>query len=284
MKDGRHVKADTGKEAPTLSLPDPAARSAAGLSGEVKMEAASTVLVVDDDPVSLSYVVRVLNDCGLDTLTAHDGTDALCVLESEHVDLIITDVMMPQMNGYQLHSRLLEKPEWVMIPVVFLTVRSMNSDVRYAKEMGVDAYLTKPVDPDDLKATVRGRLLRARMQQEARLRRNTAPVRRNGDWSVGRLRINSQQYRVWLGDEPVKLSLTEFKLLACLARRSPQAVPLEELVKSTHGLETDYQEASALIRPMVRSVRRKLGYPAGDMGCITSVRGVGYQLVAPSHR
>jgi DNA-binding response OmpR family regulator len=247
------------------------------------MEAASTVLVVDDDPVTLGYVVRVLRGSGLDTLTARDGTEALCVLESEHVDLIITDVMMPHMNGYQLHSRLLEKPEWVMIPVVFLTVRSMDSDVRYAKEMGVDAYLTKPVDPDDLRATVRGRLLRARKQQEARRRRNSGPAHRNGDWSVGPLRINPQQYRVWLDEEPVRLSLTEFKLLACLARRSPQAVPLEELVRSTHGLETDYQEASSLIRPMIRSVRRKLGYPAGDMGCIASVRGVGYQLVAPNH-
>ena len=83
---------------------------------------------------------------------------------------------------------------------------------------------------------------------------------------------------IWLDGKPVTLSLKEFKLLACLARHQDRVVPLQELIKNTHGLDTDHVEASALLRPLIRSVRRKLGYPAGDMGCIKSVRGVGYQL------
>jgi DNA-binding response OmpR family regulator len=199
------------------------------------------------------------------------------------VDLIVTDVMMPRMNGYQFHSRLIEKPEWVMIPVIFLTARDLDSDIRYAKEMGVDDYLTKPVEPEDLLAAVRGRLLRAKMRKQAQPQNQATTGSSNGDLRLGRLRINPKQYRVWLDEEQIRLSLTEFKLLSCLAQRSHQAVPLEELIRSTHGLETNYTEASALLRPLIRSLRRKLGYRAGEMGCISSVRGIGYQLVPPNH-
>jgi DNA-binding response OmpR family regulator len=98
--------------------------------------------------------------------------------------------------------------------------------------------------------------------------------------TLGRLRIDPNQYRVWKNGSQIQLSLKEFKLLECLANEANKVIPLEELVKNTHGLDTNHSEASNLLRPLVRSVRRKLGYPAGDMGCIQAVRGVGYQLIS----
>jgi DNA-binding response OmpR family regulator len=84
-----------------------------------------------------------------------------------------------------------------------------------------------------------------------------------------------------MDDVEVQLSAREFVLLAYLAQRVDHAVPAQELIRVTHELDTDLVEAGSLLRPLVRTLRRKLGYPVGDMGCIENVRGVGYRLTTP---
>jgi DNA-binding response OmpR family regulator len=195
--------------------------------------------------------------------------------------LILADVAMPRMNGYQLYQRVRENPEWMAIPFIFLTARAMDSDIRYGKELGADDYLTKPFEPEDLFAAVRGKLKRARQlaQRAARL----APSSALGPRAlvVGKLQVDPGQHRAWLDGEPIRLSAREFTLLERLARRANQVVSPQELIQATHGLDTDYVEAGSLLRPLIRSLRRKLGYPTGDMGCIENVRGVGYRLIPP---
>jgi len=193
---------------------------------------------------------------------------------------------MPNMDGYQLFERVVENPDWVQIPFIYLTVRVLDSDIRYGKELGVDDYLIKPVEAKDLLAVVRGKLRRAERveQTSGRVSRHT-PGQSNstsGILFLGRLELEVGEYRVWFDDEPVELSNTEFLLLECLAKQANKVVPMPELIKATHSLETSYREASNLLRPLMRSIRRKLGYDAGDLGCIESVRGVGYRLVPPS--
>ena len=95
------------------------------------------------------------------------------------------------------------------------------------------------------------------------------------------MRIDPGQYRVWKADREIALSAREFVLLEYLARRAGRVVPHTELIKATHGLETDRAEAGSLLRPLIRSVRRKLGFPKGETGCIENVRGVGYLLTRP---
>jgi DNA-binding response OmpR family regulator len=101
--------------------------------------------------------------------------------------------------------------------------------------------------------------------------------------TVGWLRIDRDQYRVWLNDKAIKLSAKEFGLLECLALHAKNVVPLSELVKTTHHIDADHVEAGDLLRPLIRSLRRKLGYDAGNMGCIQNVRGVGYRLIPPGN-
>jgi DNA-binding response OmpR family regulator len=198
------------------------------------------------------------------------------------------------MNGYQLYQCVVENPRWVAIPFLFLTAQAQDSDIRYGKELGADDYLTKPFDTDDLMATVRGRLRRSRQcaqqnsQQDPRQLApgspHKSPVRPSPGTEVltlGRLKIDSKRRRVWLNDSQIKLSSREFMLLQRLAWRSGEVVPLQELIHVTHGLKVDHTEASGLLRPLIRSLRRKLGYQAGELGCIESVRGVGYQMVTP---
>jgi DNA-binding response OmpR family regulator len=98
---------------------------------------------------------------------------------------------------------------------------------------------------------------------------------------VGRLILDADQYRTWLDGQVIHLSAKEFVLLEYLARRQGTLVSPHDLIRVTHGLDTDDVEAGSLLRPLIRSLRRKLGYRAGEAGCIENVRGVGYQLIAP---
>jgi DNA-binding response OmpR family regulator len=194
------------------------------------------------------------------------------------VDLILADIAMPRMNGYQLYERVRENPEWVTIPFVLLTARAMDSDIRYGKELGVDDYLTKPIQPEDLLASVQGKLRRA--EQLTQIRTQPAPpVSASQVVVVGQLRVDPGQHRAWMKGEELKLSAREFAVLEYLARRPNQVVSPQQLVKVTHQLDTDPGDAGNLLRPLVRSLRRKLGHPVGESGCIENVRGVGYRLV-----
>ena len=245
------------------------------------MKTDTSILVVDDDPHLLDGIRLTLEAEGYWVLIAPDGVEALAVLQSQPVDLILADIAMPRMNGYQLYERVCKNPRWVAIPFVFLTARAMDSDIRYGKELGADDYLTKPFEPEDLLAAVRGRLRRA--QQLAGQSAHLAPPSVLGARTliIGKLRLDPGQYRVWLDEELIRLSAREFTLLEYLARRERQVVSPQELIRATHGLDTDHVEAGALLRPLIRSLRRKLGYPVGEMGCIENVRGVGYRLIPP---
>jgi two-component system OmpR family response regulator len=240
------------------------------------------ILVVEDEKPLLTAIQRLLESQGYAVMTATDGAEALELMEETQPDLILADVAMPRVNGYQLYERVRENVEWTLIPFVFLTARALDSDVRYGKELGVDDYLIKPVDPEDMFAVVRGKLQRARQIAElsSRFASSTEPGPRA--LTLGTLRVDPGKHRVWLDEEQIKLSATEFTLLEYLARQAGQLASSQEMVKVTHGLDTDHVEAGALVRPLIRSLRRKLGYPVGDMGCIENVRGVGYRLVPPA--
>jgi DNA-binding response OmpR family regulator len=244
----------------------------------------ASILVVEDQATVRTCLVQLLQEHGYQVRVAKDGIEALAVLRAEPVDLILADIMMPGMDGYTLHEHVAGNPEWVAIPFVFLTARLQDNDIRRGKEMGVDDYLVKPVAAEDLMATVRGKLHRAERMAQAMALTPSGPRQGIGGLILGRLRVEPGEYRVWMDGERVKLSNTEFRLLECLAQRASRVVAMQELVKATHSLDTTYAEASDLLRPMIRSLRRKLGYSAGDMGCIESVRGVGYRLVASSEQ
>ena len=245
------------------------------------MEAIGVVLVVDDQEEIRENLELVLEAEGYFVLTAGDGREALELMSSQPVDLILADIAMPRMNGYQLFERVRENPQWVTVPFLFLTARALDSDIRYGKELGVDDYLTKPIQPEDVLAAVHGRLKRAR--QLAQITRHPAPTEAAASdvLDLGRLCIDPGQHQIRMDGELIKLSAREFVLLEYLAKRARQVVSPQELIRATHDLETDHVEAGSLLRPLIRSLRRKLGYFVGEMGCIENVRGVGYRLIPP---
>ena len=184
---------------------------------------------------------------GYEVVVAADGIEALDVLNSQPIDLILADIAMPRMNGYQLYEKVRQDPRWVRIPFVFISARGLDSDVRYGKALGADDYLVKPFQLEDLLAIVAGRLRRAASWRRAacwpRAGQMAAaaaaqPAAAGREYlTVGALRISVEQHRVWKNDEPVELSLKEFTLLEYLARRPGLVVSFTELCRVTHGLE-----------------------------------------------
>jgi DNA-binding response OmpR family regulator len=238
----------------------------------------TVVLVVDDTKDSRVCVKRILEGSGMSVILAADGRAALEILEAEPVDMILADIAMPGMNGYQLFEKITQNPRWVGIPFVFLTARSFDSDVRYGKSLGVDDYLTKPFRAADLLTTVQGSLLRAqrrRATNQPRLLSSTPP---EDLLTFGRLKIDPDRFIVLMDGRKIQLSSREFRLLLHLVENRSRVVPMEELVRTTHDISVDYGEAGGLLRPLVRSIRRKLGFERGEWGCIRSVRGIGYQF------
>jgi DNA-binding response OmpR family regulator len=239
----------------------------------------STILIVDDHLSAREVLRGLLTKEDYNLVFACNGLEALKVLQSQSVNLIITDIAMPDMNGYQLYERVCDNPEWVTIPFIFLTARTMDSDIRYGKELGVDDYLTKPIRAADLLAVVRGKLKRAQQVAESTAPLTPSPTTETGVLTVGPLQIDSSQYRAWLNEQELKLSAKEFALLEYLARQAGKVVSPQELIQVTHDLDTDHIEAGTLLRPLILSLRRKLNLPLGQIASIENVRGIGYRLV-----
>lgn len=242
-----------------------------------------TILIVDDDPSFRDYLREVLTEAQYFVREAMDGVEALEQMAQTSVDLILADVAMPRMNGYQLFEQMCQHSRWSRIPFIFLSARALDSDIRFAKEMGVDDYLVKNFQVDDLLATVRGKLRLAQRYTQNLV--DNKPGLLSGyqeeSLQIGSLKIDALRHHVWKNGELIRLSAREFLLLHYLAERATLVVPLEELAKVTHNLDTDAVDAGNLIRPLVRSLRRKFGYQTGELGFIENVRGLGYRLLPP---
>lgn len=236
----------------------------------------ATILIVDDQQDLRENLMDLLSEEGYHVLDAPDGQAALERLEMTHVDLVIADIAMPRMNGYQLLEQMLASPDWRVIPLLFLSARTLDSDVRYGKELGADDYLIKPLNRADLLAAVRGRLRRSQPALAQRATGATAP--QAADIVLGRLRIAPAHHQATLDGNPIELSAREFRLLLQLARRPLAVASFSDLLRATHDLDATSTEAGVLLRPLVRSLRRKLGYAVGEDGPIETVRGVGYRL------
>ena len=235
------------------------------------------ILVVDDQADHLQVVQLLLEGVGYRVTACGSGRAALRTLQSEPVDLILADVAMPQMNGYQLLDEVRRQPEWAAIPILFLTARALDSDIRYGKALGVDDYLTKPIQPEDLLAVVEGKLRRRRQLVESAaqlIRAEPSP-----GLTVGQLHVDTERHEATMAGRPLALSVREFALLECLVRHAGHIVPARDLVHATHGLHlADPAEARELVRPLIRSLRQKLREPHGAPGDIETVRGLGYRM------
>ena len=122
--------------------------------------ARAKILIVEDNIPLLEGIRELLEFSGYDVLMAENGRDGLALLEDEKPDLIVSDIMMPEMDGYEFHTAVRERPELIDIPFIFLTAKGEKADVRRGKEIGVDDYITKPFEDEDLLIAIQAKLTR----------------------------------------------------------------------------------------------------------------------------
>jgi DNA-binding response OmpR family regulator len=217
------------------------------------------ILVVDDEPTILAAVATRLRAESFLVETAVDGPSAVATAAATAPDLVVLDVMLPGFDGLEVCRRIQVQQS---TPVLMLTARSDETDMLIGLGIGADDYLTKPFSMRELVARVRV-LLR-------RMERVPAPQ----TVSVGEYRIDLQARRVHSGDDEVRLTRTEFDLLAFLLGRPGAAVARETLLEQVWGWASDVETRT--VDSHVKALRRKLG-----SGLIRTVHGVGYALEMP---
>jgi two-component system phosphate regulon response regulator PhoB len=231
--------------------------------------AAERILVVDDEPDIVALVAYHLARAGYGVSTASTGPEALAKATSELPALIVLDLMLPGMSGFEVLERLRADPATANIAVLTLTARREEPDRVRGLMLGADDYLTKPFSPQELTLRVGAILRRLRAPETVR----PDVVR------VGPVQINRAAHEVRVEDSIVDLTPTEYKLLLTLAERKGRVLARRLLLETVWEAAPDIQTRTVDMH--VQRLRAKLG-PAGDM--IETVRGFGYRINIGAHR
>jgi DNA-binding response OmpR family regulator len=222
-----------------------------------------TVLVVDDEPMVREVVTTYLTRDGLDVTEAADGASALRAFEENRPDLIVLDVMLPEVDGFSLLSRVRSQSN---VPVIMLTARGEETDRVLGLELGADDYVVKPFSPRELSARVRTVLKRSTGKAE----------QRESAIAVGDLRIDRQTRDVRVGGRVVELAPKEFDLLVFLALHPRQVFSRGQLLEQVWDSNTSWQDPST-VTVHVRRLRQKIESDPDNPSRITTVWGVGYR-------
>jgi DNA-binding response OmpR family regulator len=221
-----------------------------------------TILVVDDERNIVELVRLYLEKEGFNVVSASDGEAALVQYERADPDLVVLDLMLPKLDGFEVCRELRRRGD---VPILMLTARSEDIDAIVGLELGADDYVTKPFNPRALVARVK-----------AILRRTDATVRGGRPIQVGELRIDPRRREASIGDRRLELRAREFDLLAALARDPGMVMTRDALLEDVWG--TDFPGETRTVDVHVAEVRKKLG---DDGPQVETIRGLGYRLVPP---
>ena len=219
---------------------------------------AHRVLVVEDDESVREAVTLVLEGAGFEVDGVGDGRQAVEAAERSPFDLVVLDLMLPSMHGFEVCRAIRDRSS---VPIVMLTARADTSDVVAGLEVGADDYVTKPFEPPELVARARAAVRRAVESVPAQ-------------WNVRDLEIDEDAFQVRRGGARLDLTATEFRLLVAMALSPGQVHTREALLERVWGY--DYLGDSRLVDMAVVRLRAKLGEPGGPPPYIQTIRSVGY--------
>jgi two-component system phosphate regulon response regulator PhoB len=231
--------------------------------GYVLVDMAPRILVVDDEPDLLELVRFTLAQEGFAVVTAATGEDALARLRRDAPDLLILDLMLPDVPGTEIARRLRADAGLKDLPVLMLTAKSEEVDRVVGFELGADDYVTKPFSPRELVLRVR-----------ALLRRSAREATESNVLEHEVLRVDRSSHRCFVNGDEVELTAKEFDLLTSLMRRPGRVLSRERLLDEVWG--SSITVTARTIDTHLKRLRAKLGV-AGDL--IETVRGVGYRFV-----
>lgn len=228
----------------------------------------STILVADDEDSIVQLIRLYLGKEGYRIFTARDGQDALDLARREKPDLIVLDLMMPRLDGWEVCRRLRKDSTGSAVPIIMLTARDDDVDKIVGLELGADDYLTKPFNPRELVARVKAILRRAQAVSDP-----DAPI------DIAGLHLDPARREVRVAGTLVQLRGQEFELLLALARNEGRVMTRDVLLRQAWGY--DYAGESRTVDVHVAWLREKL-HGAGIE--VQAVRGLGYKLVGLSDR
>lgn len=222
------------------------------------------ILLVEDESSIVDVVSQALRRHGFEVSTADNGDDALEMLYPVLPDLVLLDLMLPGMDGWEVCRRIRSASETKALPIIMMTARRDERDLVQGLGIGADDYIKKPFSLVELVARVKSVIRRTQMVQ------NEPTV------SIGDLEIDLEGQVAKLGGEELNLSLTEYKLLRILAERPGQVVPRERLLSLIWGV---YGGDTRTVDVHISRLRKKLSQAAEDVApSITALRGRGYRL------
>jgi two-component system KDP operon response regulator KdpE len=225
------------------------------------------ILVVDDEPAIVRLVRAKLQADGYAVVSATRGEEALTLFEDQRPDLVVLDLMMPGIDGFETLRRIRTLSQ---VPVIMLTARAGDSDKLRGLEGGADDYVTKPFNPDELAARITAVLRRSA---------GAAPAGGRAALRYPGVEIDLERRRVAVGGEEVRLSRTEWELLAQLAGNAGRVMLHGELLSRIWGPE--FRDEVHYLRTWVSRLRAKLEPDSDSPALITTFPGLGYRLEAP---
>jgi two-component system KDP operon response regulator KdpE len=223
-----------------------------------------TVLIIDDDLTLVDLLGQSLGKAGYRVLAASNGIDGLQILYKSNVDLVILDVMMPRMDGWETCTRIRDISD---VPVIMLTAKDEEADALKGFQCGADDYVTKPFSFAELTARVKAVIQRAR-KARAEPQRNT--------YVFNELVVDADNSQVTVRGKPVSLTPTEFQLLLTLAQNAGRILSHEQLLSQVWGPE--YVGEPGYVKRYVWYLRQKIEQDPGDPEYIITERGFGYKL------
>jgi two-component system alkaline phosphatase synthesis response regulator PhoP len=215
------------------------------------------ILIVDDEPQIVEICKDYLQAAGYETVTANNGTQALALARKEKPDLVVLDLMMPEMDGFDVCRAIRKESE---VPIIMLTAKVEETDKLIGLELGADDYITKPFSPRELVARTRVVLRRVTNAPESDIIR------------VGNIELDRMHFEVHMPDKTIALTSTEFELLATLMSQPGRIFSRAQLLTATHGVS--FESLERAIDSHIRNLRRKLE-PSEP---IVTVHGVGYKF------
>jgi len=222
------------------------------------------LLVVEDDPNILELLSASLRFAGFDVATATTGSDAVAAARAGRPDLVVLDVMLPDLDGFEVMRRL--RDGGVRTPVVFLTARDATDDKIRGLTLGGDDYVTKPFSLEELTARIR-----------AVLRRTTDPTDGSPRLTFADLELDEETHEVWRNGARVSLSPTEFKLLRYLMLNAGRVLSKAQILD--HVWNYDFRGEDNIVESYISYLRRKVD--TVEPRLIHTLRGVGYVLRKP---
>jgi len=222
------------------------------------------ILVADDEPAIRKFVRANLEARDYEILLASDGSEAINEIEKELPDLIILDLMMPKMDGFEVCRQV---RDWSQIPIIILSARDGEMDKVKCLEMGADDYITKPFGVDELLARVKAVIRRMQSSKAS----SCLPAYYYND-----LTVDFGKHLVILGSENINLTATEYRMLSYLAMNAGRVITASQLLDHVWGEE--YLGADHLLQVNIGRLRQKLGDNARDPKYIQTKAGIGYMM------